>query len=196
MLRRFAHAVVSIPAVYDRVQALAGQGKIAGRVREAIASLPGGRTLDVGSAGGRLADRLGVAPVFADIDLAPLAARRRREGPARLVGGDAAYLPFRDQCFDLSLCLFVSHHLDDEELRRALRGLARVTSGALVFADALRNDRRAVSRWLWNYDRGRHPRTEETITGLLRESFNLSEVARFSVYHQYMICVGRPRSSP
>ena len=107
-------------------------------------------------------------------------AERRREGPARLVGGDAARLPFRDRCFDLSLCLFVSHHLDDEELRRALRGLARVTSGALVFADAVRNDRRAVSRWLWNYDRGRHPRTEETITGLLRESFNLSEVARFS----------------
>src|SRR5439155_1046013 len=88
MLRRFAHAIVSIPTVYDRVQALAGQGKIAGRVREAIASLPRGRILDVGSAGGRLADRLGVVPVFADIDLAPLAARRRRGGPAPANGGN------------------------------------------------------------------------------------------------------------
>lgn len=195
MLRRLAHAIGSIPGLYDLLQKLAGQGKVASRASEAIALLPRGRTLDVGSAGGRMADRIGLTPVFADIDLTPLAARRRRGGEPPVVGCDAVNLPFPDLCFDLSLCFLVSHHLSDKEFRRALEDLARVTAGSLVFADAVRNDRRGVSRWLWRYDRGRHPRTEDTILSFLRERFDLTKVVRFSVYHQYMLCVARPRSA-
>ena len=194
MLRRLAHAIGSIPVLYDLVQRLVGQAKVAARVREAIELLPRGRTLDVGSAGGRMADRIGLRPVFADVDLRPLAARRLRVGEAQVVGCDAVNLPFPDRCFDLSLCFFVSHHLSDREFRRALADLARVTAGALVFADAVRNDRRVVSRWLWRYDRGQHPRTENTIVSFLGERFDLSEVVHFSVYHQYMLCIAHPRS--
>ena len=196
MFRRLASSLVSIPAVYDLVQKLAGEPRMAERLRRTLATLPKGRTVDVGSSGGRLADRLGVDPVYVDIDVRPLAARRRRGGAPLVLGADACRLPFPDRCFDLSLCFFVSHHLTDGELSHVVAELARVTGGALFFADWVRNDRRALSRLLLRYDRGRNPRTREEIVAALSGRFDLIDVSDFEIYHQYVLCVARPHPPP
>ncbi len=193
MLKNLARALVSVPAVYDFVQDLAGQPRMAERMRSTLAGLSKGRTVDVGSSGGRLADRLGIDPVYVDIDVRPLNARRRRGGAAALVGADAGRLPFPAGCFDLALCFFVSHHLADAELAPVVAELARVTRGNLFFVDGVRNDRRAISRLLWRYDRGRNPRTKEQILAALSQRFELTDVDDFQIYHQYVLCVGRPR---
>ena len=140
-----------------------------------------------------MADRLGIKPVYVDIDLRPLLARGRRVAAAHLVGADAARLPFGAGSFDVALCLFVSHHLRDAELQNVIAELARVTTGALVFADPVRVDTRWISRLLWHYDRGRNPRTKEEILAALHTDFEVVGVSDFRIYHQYVLCVGRPR---
>jgi len=192
-LERAAAALVARPAVYAVVQALAGQARVAARLGSALASLaPHGPLLDVGSAEGGFASRLGLDPFFLDIDLRPLAALRRRRPRSRAAAGDATRLPCRDSAFDVSLCVAVSHHLDDGQLERVVSELARVTRGHLVFLDALRNDRRSLSRWLWRFDRGRHPRTRSELQSVLERRFRLRNPEEFTVHHQYALWIGSP----
>jgi len=195
-LQRLAGALVAHPFVYDLVQDLAGQKKVAARLSTVLARLSTGRDLDVGSSSGGLASRLGLSPVCVDIDPRPLLRLRRLARATRAVAGDAARLPFPDRTFDLTLTVFLFHHLDDETVHGVLPELARVTSGRLLFLEPLRNDRRAISRWLWRYDRGRHPRTRPALVALLERSFELVKVEEFAVYHEYLLCVGKPLRAP
>jgi ubiquinone/menaquinone biosynthesis C-methylase UbiE len=194
VIERIAHALVSIPGVYDLVQTIAGQRRMARRLRQTMATLPAGRMVDVGSAGGGMADRLGIEPVYVDIDVRPLLARRRRAVAARLVGADAARLPFSGESFEVAICLFVSHHLSDVEFRVVVGELARVTKGVLFFADAVRNEGRLLSRLLWRYDRGRNPRTKAEILAALGAAFEIAGASDFQAWHQYVLCVARPAS--
>jgi ubiquinone/menaquinone biosynthesis C-methylase UbiE len=191
-LRSVVEALLARPVVYDLVQTLAGRAQVARPLKAAMASLPPGRLLDVGSADGGLASSLDLDGVFIDIDLGPLAALRRRESRSRAVVADAAALPFRDRAFDVSLCVAVSHHLDDRQLQRSVEELGRVTAGSLLFLDALRKDHRRLSRWLWRHDRGRHPRTIEILRAALERRFRLRQEQQFTVYHQYVLWVASP----
>jgi len=189
---RIVAAALARPFVYELVQAAAGQRRVAERLREAAAPLPKSAVLDVGSASGGFAVRLGMRPVCLDLDPRAVRALRRAAGfPA--LAADAARLPFSDRRFDLSLCVAVSHHLDDATLSAAIRELARVTSGRLLFLDALRNDARPISRWLWRHDRGRHPRTYEELRERIASAFDIREERRFTVYHHYALWVASPR---
>jgi SAM-dependent methyltransferase len=192
-IQRLAAALVSRPWIYDLVQILAGQRLAASRLRTVVERLPHERVLDVGSAAGGFALRLGVQPTCLDLDPVPLRALRDRMPSAVCVAADAARMPFADRAFDLTLCVAVSHHLDDETLPLVISELSRVTLGNLLFLDAVRNERRAVSRWLWRHDRGRNPRTPDELRTALERRFRLSSERRFTLYHQYVLWVGSPR---
>jgi SAM-dependent methyltransferase len=193
LLRRAASWLVSRPAVYRVVQSLAGQARVAERLRRSLpGAARGGRVLDVGSAEGGFSDRLGVEPVFVDVDPTPLRALRRRRPAARAAAADASALPFEVGAFDVSLCVAVSHHLDDATLERTIAELARVTRGELVFLDAVRNDDRPLSRWLWRFDRGRDPRTVGELDAALRRRFRVVSREEFTIHHQYALWVAAP----
>jgi SAM-dependent methyltransferase len=194
-LQRFAASVVSRPVFYDLVQKAAGQEKVAQRLRAMASGLPRRRVLDVGSSSGGLATRIGLRPICLDLDPRPLVRLRRRAGrdASSAVAGDAARLPFPGAAFDLTLCAMVFHHLDDETVRRVVEELSRVTAGRLLFLEPLRNERRRVSRVLWKYDRGRHPRSRDELLALLGRAFELVDVREFAVYHEYVICLASPR---
>jgi SAM-dependent methyltransferase len=194
-LQRLAGSLVSKPFVYDLVQSLAGQEKVARRLRTALAAMPHRRALDVGSAAGGFAFRLGISPVCADLDPRPVAALRRRRPGVRATVADAATLPFADRTFDLVLCLAVLHHLDDATLERVVSELARVAAARVLILEPLRNDARRTSRWLWRYDRGRHPRTRDQLMAALSRRMDVEEAAEFSVYHQYLMCVMSSREA-
>jgi SAM-dependent methyltransferase len=196
LLQRIAAALVSRPLVYDLVQSLAGQGYVVRRMKAKVGRLPHARVLDVGSSAGRLALRLGLAPVCLDLDARPILAIRRRGETLRAVVGDAAVLPFPDAHFDLCLCVALFHHIDEATLVRVIGELARVTAGHLLLLDPLRNERRKASRWLWKYDRGRHPRTREELTRRLEPAFRIIDAEEFTVYHQYLLCVAAPSRPP
>lgn len=193
MLQRVAAALVSRPFVYELVQNLAGQARVAARLKEVVDRLPHDRVADIGSAEGGFALRLGVDPVFLDLDPRALRALRRKAPAARAVAADASRLPLPDGLLDLVLCVAVLHHLDDAPLSSSVAELARVCSGRLLLLEPLRNDGRRVSRWLWRYDRGRHPRTRDEIVARLAAHFRVEEEIAFAVYHQYLICVAVPK---
>ena len=87
----------------------------------------------------------------------------------------------------------VAHHLDDATLASSVAELARVCSGHLLLLEPLRNDGRRVSRWLWRYDRGRHPRSRDELVASLASHFSVEEEIAFAVYHEYLICVAVPK---
>lgn len=177
------------------MQIVAGRNRVIKRVRAATGSLPAGRTLDVGSASGRVGLGLGMSPVCLDNDFLPLSDRRRRGTLDLAVQGDAARLPFVGKAFELTLCTAVSHHLDDAALACALAEIDRVTSRTFLFFDATRNESRWLSRWLWRFDRGRHPRSENQLQQALERRFLPRATARFAVFHTYFLFLGTPRDT-
>lgn len=193
--QRVAEALVSRPWFYELVQNVAGRRVVVEKLKTVLPP-SAGRVFDVGSAGGGLSVSLGLQPISLDIDpRSVLSAREKHPGAVALVG-DATELPFPAHCFDLSLCVDVSHHLPDAAWPRMLAELRRVTRGTLVFLDAVRVDSRPLSRLLWRYDRGRHPRNREEILEAIGREFLIRNVVDFSVYHRYLLCVATPRSSP
>jgi ubiquinone/menaquinone biosynthesis C-methylase UbiE len=195
LFARIAHAFVGHPFVYDLVQALAGQSLIARRLRRALSELPHERVFDVGSATASFSRRLGIEPVSLDLDVGALAAARRRRRVTRTVGGDASQIPFPARAFDVALCVAMSHHLDDDTLHATVAEIARVTAGHLLFLDALKDDSRTLSRWMWRYDRGSHPRTRDELLAAIAEGFSVRRIEEFSLYHRYILCVATPHSS-
>lgn len=195
-LQRLAEALLSRPWFYELVQNAAGRSAVARRLKAVLPPAPRGRVFDVGSAGGGLSGSLGLDPVSLDIDpRSVLSARRRRPTSVALVG-DATELPFPPGCFDLSLCVDISHHLPDTAWPLMLAELRRVTRGTLIFLDAVRDDERFLSRILWRYDRGRFPRRRDDILQAVSREFHVRKVIEFSVYHRYLLCVATPDSSP
>lgn len=105
---------------------------------------PGMRVLEVGPAGGYLtgaaAEKVkpGGQLVSLDLQLAFLETLRARLGSSTppLVCGDAAHLPFREECFDLAFVADVMGEIPDK--RGALRELGRVlrSDGTLAVSEA------------------------------------------------------------
>lgn len=194
-LQRVAASLVSRPGIYDLVQRVAGRDLVTRRLREAILRLPPAEWLDVGGSSGGFARRLGARTICVDLDVRPLAALRRSEPGARVLAADGARLPFAAGAFQRTLCAMVFHHVDDATLPRLVEELSRVTSGYLVLAEPLSNPRRAVSRLLWKYDRGRHPRGRSELLAALGRGFVIEETIEFAVYHQYLLVIASPRRS-
>jgi len=94
---------------------------------------PPKRPLEVGAGEGvismRLYERFGEATAIDLPDSGLRAEWRTRPGP-RYLHADAEKLPFRDDEFDLTVCVEVLEHLVDP--RQGLSELARVTSGHLL----------------------------------------------------------------
>ena len=193
MLSWLAHRIASHPRLYTWIQELAGQRRVLVHLQAALQKTGAGRALDLGSAEGSLSRRLALNPLHVDVDFVPLVALLQRDRSASAVTADAAKLPFHDAAFDVTLCVDVSHHLDDTVWPEALMELSRVTRGRLIFLDAIRNDSRFASRLLWRYDRGRYPRVREELLDSLGREFTIEETVDFSIYHQYVLCIATPR---
>jgi SAM-dependent methyltransferase len=192
-LQRVTDAVASQPFWYDLIQVAAGQHRIERELLRVIPLLMSWPALDIGSAGGRLGRRVLGNPFAIDLDLRPLIRARGGRVPVRVAAADAAVLPFAGAAFSVTLCACVSHHLEDTSFAAALAEIARVTRHAFVFVDAVRDDSRAISRLLWHYDRGSHPRPPERLVAAIEQHFVIHELRDFAFLHRYLLCVARPR---
>ncbi|MGA2881713.1 MAG: hypothetical protein ABSG13_22405 [Bryobacteraceae bacterium] len=73
-----------------------------------------------------------------------------------------------------------------------LAELARVCGKQFIFLDAVEKRNSPVSNFMWRYDRGSHPRTAERLTTMLQEHFEMEETQQYSIFHHYLLFVGRP----
>jgi SAM-dependent methyltransferase/uncharacterized protein YbaR (Trm112 family) len=193
-LVRAVHNLAARPSVYDCLQDLAGAKEVRERVAHRLADANARTVLDIGAGTGTLADQLppDTTYVWLDNDPAKLDGFFARRDDIVGVVADGTRIPFRDAAVDYAVCVNVSHHLRDAELRRLIAEVGRVAREGLVFVDAVATPR-LRSRLLWRYDRGARPRTIERLLGAMRSVFEVVEVESFRIHHDYALISGRPR---
>lgn len=193
---RPAQWALNHPAVYDCGQVLAGIHWVEKRIANHLPKNREGplRVLDMG--GGTARDRR-LWPQMTtyhclDVDMARLAAARRRGSEILAMQSDATRAGVRAGTFDVVVCKAVSHHLDETSLPLLFAECARVMKpdGRLIFLDPLSTDRNLPGRALWAIDRGAHPRTENELIHAIGEQFSIVAHDRFRVLHDYLLCVG------
>jgi ubiquinone/menaquinone biosynthesis C-methylase UbiE len=171
VLTRLLHRIAADPRAYDAVQRLVGCRQNLRRLAPHLADSGGQIVLDLGAGTGTC--RRLVPPsgryVWLDNDPRKLRAFRARQPSATAVLGDAARIGLRDKSVDVILCVAVSHHLQDGELRDLLAECARVCRGKLIFLDAVKQSASRLSRWMWKYEE------------------------QYAVLHHYVLWVGRPK---
>src|ERR1017187_3048733 len=194
MLKSAAHALVSHPWVYDKVQNLVGVGRVLDRMAPHMKKTLGEVVLDIGGGTGNV---LSVVPspdkyIWLDNDPLKLEGFRRKHPSLTGILGDATNIPLRDKSVDDVLCMFVLHHLTDDQLSLFFAEVARVVKNTFILVDPVERKTSMVSRLLWNYDRGSNPRSVETLHAAMSARFDIEHTERFAVFHEYLICVGRP----
>lgn len=183
--------------LYDLVQLLAGRFVTTRRLKAQLAATRGQVVLDLGAGTGSLAALLPAGATYWGLDNDALKVERlaAKVPDARVMQRSALDTGLDDDAADVTVCVDVTHHLEERELPQLVAEMARVTRERLVFVDALRARRFAIGRLLWRIDRGSHPRTSEALLAALGEHFELTKVERYRALHRYMLCVARPRST-
>jgi SAM-dependent methyltransferase len=193
-----AARVLAEPAVYEGIQRLSGSRIVDGRIREACQSRPRpALVLDVGGGTGASAALWDPETRYVCLDVERVkVARLRQRSDALALVGDALRLPVASSSVDALLCRLVAHHIDSASLPILFAEMARVlqSGGYLIFVDALDLPDRWQSRLLWKYDRGRCPRSEDELRASLETWFEVVEWQRFTVYHEYALCLAVPRN--
>jgi ubiquinone/menaquinone biosynthesis C-methylase UbiE len=114
----------------------------------------GKHALDMGCGSGLYTRELaarGAHIVGVDLDVEGLRRARNQEGGDKChwVCADARYLPFREECFSLAVCVEVLTHIETEERRKALVEVSRVLESKGTFFFSLHNCRRlTLASWL------------------------------------------------
>jgi ubiquinone/menaquinone biosynthesis C-methylase UbiE len=196
MLTGIVHKIVSHPAIYDRVQKLAGRDLNYARLAPLVALAAGNTLLDIGAGTGECARMVPPSTTYIWLDNDPQKLRgfRAKFASQWALLGEANRIGLRDKSVDIAVCVAVSHHLADAQLRAALSEVARVCRGNLIFLDAVREDASVVSKLLWKYDRGSHPRHASALRAAIEQYFEIDHEESYSVYHHYWLCMGRPKA--
>src|SRR5262249_21663581 len=129
LLSTAAHRIAAIPWIYDAIQITLGLQRIQARIAPHIARMNEGIVLDVGAGTGLARPLVPVSSryVWLDVDPKKLSGfRAKQTAPADMVLADAVRLSLLDQSVDYALCLAISHHLSDSQLRQLFSEMARV----------------------------------------------------------------------
>jgi ubiquinone/menaquinone biosynthesis C-methylase UbiE len=169
VLRFMAHSLVSRPWVYDRVQAIMGARRVTRRLAPHLEATSGDLVLDVGAGTGSVKTVLPTSATYLWLDNDPskLYGFKGKEPAALAILGDATRISLKDKSVDDAVCVAVSHHLSDDQLPRFFAELARVVRKQFIFLDAVERKESTVSRLLWKYDQGSHPRSVEALCSVI-----------------------------
>ncbi|HUJ20117.1 MAG TPA: class I SAM-dependent methyltransferase [Bryobacteraceae bacterium] len=194
MLTRILHTIASNPAVYDRLQQLAGCKKSLARLRPYLANAVG-TVLDLGAGTGNYANIV-AAParyIWLDNDTRKLRGFRSKFPKALAILGDATSIPLKPKSVDLALCIAMSHHLADKEIGLLFHELAQVCRTRLIFLDPVQQPTSRISNILWKYDRGSYPRSASALRSMIGQYFDIEQEEEYTIYHHYLLCSGRPK---
>jgi ubiquinone/menaquinone biosynthesis C-methylase UbiE len=180
MARAGIYRILDRPWVYDLAQLLLapGQHSLLTRIfRETANDIPRARrVLDVGCGPASWLWRIGARPVGLDLAVSYVSHYARTD--PRTVAASSAAIPFAAGSFEQSWCFGLLHHLSDDDARRTLDEMRRVTApgGTLVVMDAVlpRSPwRRPLAYILRKLDRGGCVRSESDHRALLGEGWSV-----------------------
>jgi SAM-dependent methyltransferase len=190
-MKSLLHKFVAVPAIYDFCQWLAGASVSQQVISEEFAKLPShGSVLDVGGGTGLTRPLL---PAWnyccLDPDRQKLEGFRTKFPDEESVQASACEIPLADASFDLCIMVAVSHHLADEEFRRALAEIKRILrpQGKFMLLDAVWNPTNIRGRFLWSVDRGSFPKTASALEDHLTGHFGIDRRRMWKVHHEYAL---------
>jgi len=196
MLRKGLHYLVSFPWVYDRVQDFFGLAQVRAHVVPFLARTANSSALEVGAGTGSWAPLLPRTATYLWLDNDPqkLAGFRVKSPGSPAVLCDVAALSLAEDSVDYVLSLAVTHHLNEEQLKRFLAEVARVARKGLILLEPLKSEGLLLSNLLWRYDRGSFPRDLSSIRHALEKHFDIDQAEEFSIHHAYTVCYCRPKT--
>jgi SAM-dependent methyltransferase len=181
--------------VYDLIQRGMGYELTARRLRAALGGAGGEQVLDVGAGTGNLAPLLPASSTYLPLEPDPAKLVQLR---AKLPGVEplqrmSTATGLADGAVGWTVCVAVSHHLDDEQLVQTVAELARVTRDRLVFIDAVWDPAWLPGRLLWRLDRGNNPRTAEQLKAALGTGFAPLKIEHYRGAHRYLLYIAQPK---
>jgi ubiquinone/menaquinone biosynthesis C-methylase UbiE len=199
MLTQLFHWVVGSSFVYDLSQRIAGSGPLDATLREHTSKVPStSRVLDVGGGTGRSRHLWPseCAYFLLDADSRMLRGFAVSNHSGYAVRGDALRLPFADASIHWLLCKQVSHHIEEAHLVDLFGEIRRVLKpdGRVLFVDAVWRSESLISKLLWKYDRGSHPRTEEQLRDAIAVQFAVEGTWSLVNNHRYVAFLLVPKT--
>jgi ubiquinone/menaquinone biosynthesis C-methylase UbiE len=194
MQAQILEKIVAIPRVYDGVQRMAGREENYRRLMPFLLRAKGETLLEAGAGTGEITRILDPTTRYTwlDNDSRKLSGFRQKCPRGLAVLGSVTAVPLAQSSIHTTLCVAVSHHLTDQELGKMLAELARVCRKQFIFLDAIEKRNSPVSNLMWRYDRGSYPRTAERLIAMLLQHFVMEETQQYSIFHHYLVFVGRP----
>jgi SAM-dependent methyltransferase len=162
------------PRIYNwksRILSL-GRPSVRDYLRREVSLSPEDRVLDVGCGTGRHANSVGGTYYGVDMDSAYLA-YARGHGRGAFAQMDAGILAFAEGGFDFVLAVGLTHHLEDEQVRKVAREIVRVLKpgGSAMIIDAVLPSPLHVTGYvLFRLDRGAHTRSRAALAALLQDA--------------------------
>jgi ubiquinone/menaquinone biosynthesis C-methylase UbiE len=195
VFQRLLHRIVAKPAVYDFVQWVCGAEHSHRKLRALTIDARDCLILDVGAGtgNGQLVIPEGVRYLWLDDDRQKLTGVGQRGSCFSAVLASATAIPLASKSVDIALCIAMSHHIDDIGILDLFGELARVCRERLIFLDPVLSPKSLVSRVLWKYDRGSHPRSAAALRSLVHERFEITHDEEYTLYHRYWLCAAKPR---
>jgi len=198
MLLTLAHKIASHPWVYDQIQNAVGVSRVYAKLAPHLRNAPeNALVLDVGGGTGSLKSYCSPEHryVCLDIEWKRLERFRGKFPQGQAIWGDATGMPIATSSVDTAICMFISHHLNDDLLLTMLSEVERTLrpGGRLILVDPVLDDQRVAGRMLWKLDRGSFPRTASVLKRIMEQRFALEYSEEFAVWHGYVLGVGRKR---
>jgi SAM-dependent methyltransferase len=189
--------IMSRPTTYNLVQRLAGTERInseaASFAAKATEHKLAGLIVDVGSGTGIGRDIWPESWSYICMD--PDARKVSRPDANHIhVIANGTDLPVGNGRADVVIMRLVAHHLDDRQFEQGLREANRILrkKGTLFFIDPVWVPDRFLSRLLWRYDLGRHPRTVDTLLTAIEGSFRVVACHMFTTLHRFLLVTATP----
>jgi len=176
-LTKGIYRITQIPALHGMLQhGLARPNSRERLVNEIILPTPGAAVLDLGCGAGEVMPLLDAGEyIGVDVNPAHIAAAKHKYPEADFRTSDAiSFVETVDKTFDLITMIGLLHHLDDDKVRRVMRGAKRILkpNGKVVAFDVGFEPRQnPIAYVLAKLDSGRNVRTLDGFLDLEREVF-------------------------
>ena len=195
------YRVLDLSWVYNLVQVVVAPGqhsRLTALFRRVSNQLPAAdRVLDVGCGPSSWLWRIGIRPF--GLDITPQYATHFAATGDPAVAASSAEIPFADRSFDQVWSIGLLHHLSDENARRTLAEMERVSSigGSIVVLDAVLPVaawRRPVAHVLRKLDRGGHVRAEAHHRAILGDGWTHERGLMAYNGLEYMLAIRQRRA--
>ena len=169
------------PACYRLVVKIFSMGgrarKIAGFIDQLMARECQGRVLEVGAGTSQFRDiylKYVKNYLITDINFQYVHYSKSNYPTLEHVLCDAAVLPFQTLTFDRAFCLYLFHHLSDQQTLDTLKEMQRCLKpdGKIVIVDLFQPEKKwdLISQLVARMDRGQYVRRRDSMLSLIKES--------------------------